>query len=163
MKNCSKCKELKSFDSFYKDKRYSDNCYPSCKSCQSIKLKKYYINNRDEVIKRDVARKIEKYRVDPIYNLKHKLRSRLKTAIRNQYKSGIAIDFLGCSIEEFKAYMESKFQSGMDWSNNSIHGWHIDHIVSLNQFDLSNLEELKKACHYTNLQPLWSKDNWSKG
>jgi hypothetical protein len=46
----------------------------------------------------------------------------------------------------------------MSWEN---HGeWHIDHIRPCASFsDLTQLEQQKQCCHYTNLQPLWAIDN----
>ena len=49
----------------------------------------------------------------------------------------------------------------MTWENHGHGGWHIDHIIPLDSA-LSE-EELYKLCHYTNLQPLWAKDNIRKG
>lgn len=96
------------------------------------------------------------------YRIKALLRSRLNQAIKNIQKTGSAVANLGCSIEEFKIYLESKFQPGMSWDNWGRFGWHIDHKVPLSKFNLADPHELKKACHYTNLQPLWANENLRK-
>jgi hypothetical protein len=96
------------------------------------------------------------------FKLSKLLRNRLYKSIKNNQKVGSAVSDLGCSIPELKIYLESKFQPGMTWDNWSITGWHIDHIIPLDSFNLSNREEFLKACHYTNLQPLWAINNWEK-
>lgn len=63
----------------------------------------------------------------------------------------------------FKVYLESLFQPGMVWENYGNDGWHIDHVRPLSSFDLLDPVQFSQACHYTNLQPLWAKDNLSKG
>lgn len=65
----------------------------------------------------------------------------------------------GLTIEELKIYLESKFQEGMNWSNYGMHGWHVDHIKPCSKFDLSDPDQQRKCFHYTNLQPLWAKEN----
>ena len=95
------------------------------------------------------------------FKLAKNLRTRLNTAIKGDYKSGSAVRDLGCTIEFLKQHLETQFKDGMNWEN---HGkvWHIDHIEPLCSFDLTNREQLLKACHYTNLQPLFKQDNWKK-
>ena len=87
---------------------------------------------------------------------------RLNTALNGNYKSGSAVKNLGCTIEQLKQHLESKFQPEMSWDNWTTDGWHIDHIKPLASFDLTDKNQLLEACHYTNLQPMWAKDNLSK-
>ena len=104
----------------------------------------------------------ERYKTDIQYKLSNLLRSRLGLALKNNQKTGSAVKDLGCSIVELQTHLESKFQSGMTWDNWSFEGWHIDHVKPLASFDLADKEQFLKANHYTNLQPLWAKDNMAK-
>jgi len=127
------------------------------------RAKKYRERHRDRLLKN--RREKYKYHYDnkTDYYIGSILRNRLNDAIKNSYKNGSATRDLGCTIPELKQYLESNFQTGMTWDNHSPKGWHIDHILPLSSFDLTDRDQLKKACHYTNLQPLWAKDNLSKG
>ncbi len=101
-----------------------------------------------------------RYDTDIQYKLQILLRTRMKMALRNDQKVGSAIRDLGCTIAELKFYLEGKFQDGMTWEN---HGtWHIDHEIPLTFYDLTDREQFLKACHYTNLQPMWAVENMSK-
>lgn len=51
----------------------------------------------------------------------------------------------------------------MSWANYGFHGWHVDHIRPCDSFDLTDSKQQEQCFHYTNLQPLWSIENWSKG
>lgn len=104
----------------------------------------------------------KKRREDLQFRIRANLRSRLWQAIKKD-KAGSAVKNLGCSVQELMKYIESKFSSGMSWKNYGKRGWHIDHIKPLSGFDLTKSDQLKQACHYTNLQPLWWQENLSKG
>lgn len=72
------------------------------------------------------------------------------------------MELIGCDIEHLIKHLESQFRDGMSWDNYGIKGWHIDHIIPCNAFNLWNPEEQKKCFHYTNLQPLWASENLAK-
>jgi hypothetical protein len=50
----------------------------------------------------------------------------------------------------------------MTWDNWGNNGWHLDHVEPLCKFDLTDIEQFKVACHYTNMQPLWKEDHLKK-
>jgi hypothetical protein len=89
-------------------------------------------------------------------------RTRIKNYMRfNKISLGTgSLELVGLTSEDLKKYIESKFKEGMSWDNYGLYGWHLDHIIPLSS--AKNEEELKKLCHYTNLQPLWAFDNLSK-
>ncbi len=96
------------------------------------------------------------------FKLKQTLRRRMYMAIKQNQKSGSALKLLGCSIPDFKIYIESKWETGMSWENYGKHGWHVDHIMPCAIFDLSIPEHQKRCFHFSNLQPMWAKENWIK-
>lgn len=118
----------------------------------------YSKNNR---IRINAKAKLRKQN-DIQYKLALHLRNRINCFIKKNVRPGSAVKDLGCTLGEFKLYIESKFQPGMSWENYGLYGWHIDHIYPLSKVDLTNKEQFLKACHYTNLQPLWAKDNLKK-
>jgi len=119
--------------------------------------KERYIENREEIIKRQYGYILNSVQA----RLRCGLRARFTVALKGKYKIGSAVRDLGCSIDELKVYLESKFQNGMTWNNYG--KWHIDHIMPLASFDLTDYEQVKQACNYKNLQPLWAEDNLKKG
>jgi hypothetical protein len=177
MKQCSKCKEFKEITEFNKKTAAKDGYCSQCKSCKSnfnrnrynknrIDIRKkqteYYKEHRNEIIQYKNKYQRDRLKLDINYKLTRNLRRRLHSIIKGKLKVGSAIKDLGCSVEFLKQYLESKFQEGMTWNNYNFKGWHIDHIIPLSSFDLTDKEQLLKACHYTNLQPLWAKDNLVK-
>lgn len=66
-------------------------------------------------------------------------------------------EWIGCTPEQLKTHFESLFQEGMAWENYG--EWHVDHKRPISSF---KPEEWEQINHYTNLQPLWAKDNLSK-
>lgn len=128
-----------------------------------ILCRNYYKNNRDKIIKQNADYRHRRIKTDSEYKIRCLLRTRIGNAIRNQYgkKAYKTEELLGTTIKEVRKYLESKFVENMSWNNYG--EWHIDHIIPINSFNLISPEEQKKACHYTNLQPLWAFDNLSKG
>lgn len=124
--------------------------------------KKYYENNKDLINKKQYQINKRKYNQDITYRIKHNLRERIKDYLRKTKSvNQNTFSIVGCTPIQLKEHLESMFSDGMNWENYGFYGWHIDHIIPLSS--AKNEEELKKLCHYTNLQPLWCKDNLSKG
>jgi len=190
MKKCSKCnieKELSEFKRYRicKDcnkilnKRYNDS--------RKDKMRDYYQDNKDIIKERNklnysnnteyIKERNKKYavrnksvrnnylsnrkKVDSLFHLTVKIRNLIYISFYNGgfSKKSKTNNILGCSFEEFKKYIESQFQEGMSWENQG--EWHLDHKIPVSWAESE--EKVYELNHYTNFQPLWAKDNLSKG
>lgn len=118
----------------------------------------YYQSNK----KRINEKLLQKRHSNINFRLQNNMRSRLSHALQQNTKGGKTIEYIGCSIEEFKTYIESKWLIGMSWDNYGKNGWHIDHVIPCCRFDFSIEDEIKKCFHFSNMQPLWAIDNMRK-
>ncbi len=103
-------------------------------------------------------------RTDPAFRAMRLCRASFTKWFKSKgyHKYGHVSELLGCSFKELCQHLESQFKPGMTWENQGYYGWHIDHIKPLASFDPLNPEHLKEAWHYTNMQPLWAKENFTK-
>lgn len=102
----------------------------------------------------------ERMKNDDVYRLKHKIRNFIYSSFvrRSVPKNDRTESILGCSFTDFKKHIEKQFKEGMTFDNYG--KWQIDHIIPLST--ANTIDEVKKLCHYTNLQPLWASENRKK-
>ena len=128
--------------------------------------KKRYLEKHPEQRRKRNIRKVlriaKKRKTDPLFAFKDRVRNTINKCLsRAGYtKRSKSLDILGCSWDDFYKHIESQFTDGMDWNSRGFNGWHLDHIVPL--ASATTEEEIIKLNHYTNLQPLWAKDNMEK-
>ena len=93
--------------------------------------------------------------------MKFNIRSLIRNAFKREFrcKSKKTTEILGCTFEEFKLYLESKFDENMNWENQGTY-WHMDHVVPISSAETE--EDVYKLNHYTNFQPLYWEDNLKK-
>lgn len=124
------------------------------------KAQRYYDQNREAIIAKAVQYEQRRLKADSQFRFIHSVR----TLIRNYVRRGLGIKpcktetILGCGLLEFRAYLEASFEPSMSWENYG--EWHIDHIVPISW--ATTEDEILRLNHYTNLQPLWAKDNFKK-
>lgn len=188
IKRCPKCKlEMVAEENFYKNKSHKDGYRSSCKACdkkynetkkewrkeynhnnylencEQIKaaIKEYQKENREAVRSNKNRYHKERRAKDPIYkligNLRHRTNIDLKS--KNLEKTKKFKDYLGCTPEEAKIYLEAQFTPDMNWDNYGKY-FEIDHIIPL--CSARTEEEVLKLCHYTNLRPLSKKAHYTK-
>jgi hypothetical protein len=167
VKVCTRCNTEKHVTEFGNMVHAYDGLKPHCKACHANVQLEYVDKNREAVNSRHrsnnvqhAARARKRRATDPAFKLRQNLASRILHALKNQQKSASTMNLVGCSLEDLKKHLESKFTEGMTWDN---HGqWHIDHIRPCASFDLTKPEQQKECFHWSNLQPLWALDNLRK-
>lgn len=159
-RKCKKCELIKNRNSHNKatKKYYNKNkeYYGEYYSNNNEKLKLYRNTYRDIYnLKRRERRKN-----DINYKIKCNLRCRIRKALKST-KTNNKIKLLGCSIKQFKNWLEWRFDSNMTWNNYGIY-WDIDHVIPCSSFELTRKKEQLICFNWKNCQPLKSSKNYSK-
>ena len=170
MKHCTRCFRLRDLTEYGQNGPYLRS---HCKACEVVRVRQYYnqekrkeynrqyrASNMEHI--RQIKQKYEsrKRAEDIQYGIRTALRRRVGEAVKRGSRAGSAVRDLGCSISAFKLYIENQFESDMSWHNYG--QWHLDHIVPLSHFDLTNRQQFLEACNWLNYQPLWAIENLLK-
>jgi hypothetical protein len=155
--NSEKLSELRKLN-INKKKEYDKKYQIINKEKKAIYQKIYRELNRKKINQRELNRK----KTEPLYKLTHNVRNRINKFIKSKgiTKKNKTFDIVGCSSEFLKEHIEKQFTEGMSWELLGQY-IHIDHKIPLSSAKTE--EEIYNLCHYTNLQPLWAKDNLKKG
>jgi hypothetical protein len=162
----------------YKDhiKKYRKEYYWKNRKRNLDYNKMYYIKNKKKRLEKNKQWRTKnknyynnymanRRRKDIYYRLLDNLRSRLYLILKGKRKYQTTKKLVGCSLKILRLHLEKKFKKKMNWNNygRGKNKWVIDHIIPCIKFDLRKKSEQRKCFNYKNLQPLWWKDNLSKG
>ena len=113
---------------------------------------KWVKDNRDKINKRDR----HKRKTNAQFNIRSRLSTRFRSALRNYIETD---RFTICRDKniDYKAIIEHLKPFPGDISN-----YHIDHIIPISFFDLTDPEQVKKVCSPINFQWMKSDCNFNK-
>lgn len=165
LKTCSVCRNatressLKMVCIHQKQRGRCDACNPERKCEHEIVKERCVSCKGSDVCEHDKVRR-KCMICKPMSYLRELVGHRVREALKSN-KRRHTLEYLDCSVVQLKQHLESQFKHDMTWEN---HGalWHIDHIVPVH-YQTPTLEEVIGRLHYTNLQPLYVKDNLTKG
>lgn len=131
----------------------------------SKKSRDYYYENKEQVIPKTVLYKKNRRKKDNLFRLTENIRKAITKSfyLKGTKKNSKTTIILGCSFQEFKTHIESKFEPWMNWENYGTYngelnyGWDLDHITPISS--AINEGDLIKLNHFTNFQPLCSYIN----
>lgn len=129
--------------------------------------RRYRENNKEKVLNSNRIYK-ERKKECVIFKLTQTIRSAItKSLKRNEFTKNLKTkDIIGCSFEEFKLYIESKFEDWMTWENHGIYTgkynetWQLDHIIPISHAITE--DDVYKLNRFDNFQPLCSMKNLEK-
>jgi hypothetical protein len=168
-KECKTCNIVQHIDNF----RAGENI---CYECNKKKLYTWRENNKDQFL--DICKKYrsnenvkivrneklkEKYHTDENYKKSLTLRHSIRQVISGRVKklSKKNLELLGCTVEQFKQWIEFNFIDDMSWDNYGTY-WNLDHVTPVSSFDLTNEEEKKVCFQWSNTVPEIAKKNYEK-
>lgn len=156
---CFRCQVVKPVEEFYEKGTV-------CKCCFVKRSVEWAKRNpeRSAAVKRESVK--ERKRNDPGYRVMMNCRCRLGDILKsiNAKRGSHFSELIGTTSRGLTLHFESLFLPGMTWDN---YGWGpgkwvADHIIPARNFDHLIEDEVMKAWHFTNLQPLWWKENQEK-
>ena len=152
----------------------NDYCKPCLRELMYKRIQEYYKEHpnekynaqdwiEDAIFRVEDRKRRNNEKSKKYHRTDNTLRSKIRNGLRNvsSKRFNSFNDLIGCSFNELRKHLESKFTEGMTWDNFGF-GWHVDHIIPCWVFDLNDIEEQKKCFHYTNLQPMRAMDNFNK-
>tara|TARA_R110000744_G_scaffold20094_10_gene52758 strand:+ start:761 stop:1582 length:822 start_codon:yes stop_codon:yes gene_type:complete len=156
LKNIDKIKEyrLKNREHILEQKR---NYYYETRE----HVKEY--NSRPETQERRRNRINNRYNTDINFRLVAICRSRTLKALKGFDKSAPTMELIGCTPDELRTHIESKFEPWMTWENQGVGGWDVEHIKPMSKFDFRCPVQQRACCHWSNLQPMEHLENIKKG
>lgn len=119
-----------------------------------------YRKDPKKYIANSLLARAKRRKIDPLFAMQERVRSSVGYAFRvNGYtKRSKTQEILGCDWSFFRSHVERQFVKGMSWENRK--DWHLDHIVPLASAITEG--DVMALNHFTNLRPMWAKDNIAK-
>jgi hypothetical protein len=136
--------------------QYRKNYVESHKDAVRSARREWGLKNREYCAAKARERHKIKYRTDEVYNIITRLRARLRLAVKE--KSSSTRTLTGCSWDSLIGHLKRTTENDQC----DIRQYHVDHILPVNAFDMSNPWHQELCFHYSNLQLLLPSENLKK-